>query len=429
MAKRIFDIIPPEEVQNNHQSFENNDNESFLSKSAPRPEKIRAERQPGKPKGWIKWFVLILAFGILATAFFIPAKAEITIYPKTDTVQLTDTFVIDPAQTEINSGTKTLPGITFSDIQNIAQKYNATGSDQNSAKARGTIRVYSKFSPAEALTLKSGTHFLSTPKALSYHSLSTINIPAATVSGGKVTPAYVDIQIEADEAGTDYNMASATFSVPKLNGTAYYSTTWAQTQGAITGGTSSSVKIVSKQDIDSAKEDFKTKAKDQSLAALKAKIISDYVVFDDAISQTISNISVDAKEKDVLPSFNVTGGITSQVITYKTADLNALAEQMMASNTDQVKQMVPNTVNCTVISHTINKAGNIEITANCTAKTYWLPDSAFLTKSLGGKSKDYSASILKNITEIDRVQINISPFWKFNVPKDSKNINIRVNFE
>ncbi len=429
MTKRIFDIVPPEEVQNNQASFLEEDNEDFLSDSVSLSKKSKEiKKQTKKSKDWIKWFVLIFAFGILATAFFVPAKAEINIFPKTDAIQITDIFTIDPNQTQVNLETKTLPGIAFSSTQDVVQKYNTTGTDSSSKKAKGIIRVYSKYSPAEALTLKSGTHFLS-PKGLSYHSLAVINIPAATISNGKVTPGYVDIEIEADEVGADYNLSSATFSVPKLNGTAYYSTTWAEIKEAITGGTSGSIKIASKQDIDSAKEDFKIKAKEQGLISLKNQISSDYIVFDDMISQTLSNIVANVKEKDIVADFSVSGNIVSESIAFRMSDLNNIAEQLMISSNNQIKQLVPSTVKCDITDHKTNKEGLIEITTNCSAKTYWLPDNAFLMQNLGGKSKDYSASILNNFSEIDKVQVNISPFWKINVPKDSKNINIKLIFE
>jgi len=56
--------------------------------------------------------------------------------------------------------------------------------------------------------------------------------------------------------GEDYNLSSATFSVPGLNGTEYYSSIWAETINSITGGLKSKVSVVSQKDIDNAKIDF-----------------------------------------------------------------------------------------------------------------------------------------------------------------------------
>jgi len=52
----------------------------------------------------------------------------------------------------------------------------------------------------------------------------------------------------------------------------------------------------------------------------------------------------------------------------------------------------------------------------------------FLIKSLSGKSKDYSASIIKNFSGVDNAEINLWPVWKFNLPNNNQNITIEVRF-
>lgn len=428
MTKRIFDIIPPEEAEIVSNETEGNFNlDQGPTEETPVLVKLK---KPKRKFFWVQVGCLIVAAGFIAGAILIPAKAEVKIFPKTEDAQFSGVILVSADAPEINFETQTLPGKIFSDSQSYSQNYSATGNGENSTKAKGTIRVYNKYSPADSLTLKNGTHFLSSPKGLSYHSLTVINIPAATISGSKITPGFVDIQIEADEAGEEYNLSSASFSIPKLNGTAYYSTTWAETRGEIKGGSSSNVKIVTKKDLDSAKESFKSQSFTSALTSLKGVVENGYAVFDKAVSQEMTNLNMGAKEKDAVASFEVKGIVVSNIVAFRDDDFKVLAESLVSANQTEAKPIVPGSLSCEVSDSKKDSQGRkVELEINCKAKTYWVPDSEFLLKNLGGKNKDYSASIIKNFSGVNNVEIKLWPFWKFNLPTNSQNIDIKVNFD
>lgn len=429
MSKRIFDIIPPEEIGNIR-----TETEACFDLSKTRATEVYVDIKNPKNKkmaGFFKWaFLVIIAVGIIG-AILIPAKAEVKIYPKTEESTITETIFINTEITELDFEAKTIPGQFFSDDQAYVQSFPATGNSENSTKAKGKIRVYSKYTPAEPLTLRSGTHFLSTPKNLSYHSLAVINIPASTTSGSKVTPGYVDIIIEADESGEEYNLESATFSVPKLSGTPYYETTWAEIITPISGGTSSTTKVVTKKDLDTAKELFKADSFEKSLNSLKSTISNQYIIIDDLASQTISNLTVLAKEKDEITNFDVKGDISSNIIVFKKSDLETLGEAIIfGASESEAKELVPGSMSCEVLEYQQKEdSKQLELKISCKAKTYWLPDNDFLIKSMEGKGKDYSASILNSLSDVSKAEIKIWPFWKSNIPNNSENIEIKINFE
>lgn len=428
MSKRIFDIIPPGEIENTQNEFEG---DFDLNKTKIKEIPNNFTKKNKKFPQAIRWISLVIVIGIIGFAILIPAKAEVKIFPKTEDVQISEIIIVDSSIQELILENKIIPGKVFLDIKSFSDTYNSTGNDETSKKATATIRVYNKYSSAEPLTLKSGTHFLSNPKGLSYHSLAPINIPAPKISGSKIEPGYVDIKIEADESGEEYNISSATFSVPKLNGTPYYSTTWAETQTAISGGSSSSVKIVLEKDIDLAKESFETKYFTEALNLFKNTIPSDYEIFDENVSQELNNLNVSAKENDIATSFEVKGDVTTSALSYKNTDLKSLGEQLILISTDSaVKQIVPNSIFCKIENSKQDfKNNKLELSVTCTAKTYWLPDNDFLYQTLSGKNKDSSASLLKSLSDVKNAEVKIWPFWKNNMPIESKNIDIKLSFE
>ncbi|MFA5012997.1 MAG: hypothetical protein WC520_00315 [Candidatus Paceibacterota bacterium] len=426
MNKKIYDIIPPDQVgkETNCEPYCEKD---FNLEPAQNDIPVIVKK-PRRSFGSFKIIILIIFVGLIVGAFVFPAKAEVKIYPKTEDVSASDIAIVDASQQFADLERKTVPGFVFTEEREYSETYNSTGNDSQAAKAKGKIRVYNKYSPVEPLTLKLGTHFLSTPKGLSYHSLAVINVPAGKVSGGKVEPGYVDIEVEADEAGADYNLSSATFSVPKLNGTAYYSTTWAETQGAISGGSSSNIKVVSKKDIDSGEEIFKAKYLAQAKDSLKSLISDEYIFFEENISQTIDSITVSAKENEAVATFEIKGKITSKVTAIKKEDLKAFAEKAINATVEgQAKQIAPNSLSYSITSQKETN-GKTELQLSYSAKIYWIPDNEFLLASIAGKAKDYSASILGNIPEIDKTEINVFPFWKSTIPTSSDKVNIQIKF-
>ncbi|MDD5569293.1 MAG: hypothetical protein PHG23_02690 [Candidatus Pacebacteria bacterium] len=426
MSKKIFDIIPPGGAAEQDDIQSNVDADNTTAKAVAPIKNTYKPKRSGKSNN-LKFFGAAALILLIGGAIF-PAKAQINIYPKTEDVSVVTTIIANPGQTEVDIINKTIAGVVFTETKEYSERYNATGVDENAVKARGKIRVYNKYTPADTLTLKSGSHFLSSPKGLSYHSLTVVNVPAAKVSGGKVEPGYVDIEIEADEAGPDYNISSATFSVPKLNGTDYYATTWAEIIEPITGGASSDIRIVTKKDLDSAKESFKTKYLAEAKESLKNSVGADYIFVEDKISQQIENLGSDTKENQPVLNFEMKGTITSQVTAFKKSDLMAIAEKIIRDNLQQQgRQLAPNTVSFSISGYE-EKDGLVELQVSCFGKGYWLPENDFLFNSVKGRAKNYSASILGNVPEIDKAEISIFPFWKGNVPDTQDKVNIEVKF-
>ncbi|MDD5639699.1 MAG: hypothetical protein PHR47_02780, partial [Candidatus Pacebacteria bacterium] len=175
MLKKIYDIIPPNKIEQQEQS------EQSIKELEVQVKKMKTYN-PEKKKRFKKSFkgliFAILAFiivgGGLAFYFLTDAKAAIRIYPriqqisgeKAVIVSITDNFELREGDTRI-----VLNGKEFNDEQTYTSKIKATGSAGGGGIAKGKIKVYNKFSPATPLTLKTGTHFLSDKGEKSYHSL------------------------------------------------------------------------------------------------------------------------------------------------------------------------------------------------------------------------------------------------------------------
>ncbi|MCK9393653.1 MAG: hypothetical protein WCX30_03175 [Candidatus Paceibacterota bacterium] len=423
MRKKIYDIIPPNKIEQHEQSAQPIEELEVQVKEMPtyNPEKRKKSRKSFKGLIFAILAFLIVGGG-LGFYFLIDAKAEVKIYPriqqvsgeKSVVVAVTDNFELREGDTRI-----VLSGKEFNDEQTYTSKIRATGSAGGGGIAKGKIKVYNNFSPATALTLKTGTHFLSNVGEKSYHSISAINLPAATSSG----PGVVEIEIEADEPGEDYNIESAKFSVPKLNGTEFYSTTWAETSSAITGGAKGDSLAVSQNDINTAKDKFKIEQLSVVTSALSSNIPSDYVIVEGAIMQDLSDFKVKAKSGDKVDSFDVSGKIKTRILAVKKVDLENLLG--IIANLEYGKSPVYRDSKFSA-SGVIEKNSSFEMNLTASSNMFTAPDNDEIIKKIAGKSKEEAILKLKEEAGVEKVEIDINPSWKGSISNNKDNIIIKI---
>lgn len=388
--------------------------------SAREPIKRKKRRFPFIP------LLVLIVLSLAGVFFFVQGKAEVEIYPKTEEVSTEASFTVDTSKAIIDYDNNIVPGIIFSDKRDGSENYQATGTDEKAKKAAGTIKVFNKMKPYKALSLVKGTRFLSAPGELTYKSDAAFTIPAAKSDS---VPGSVEIKVTAAEAGEKYNIPSATFSVPGLSGSEYYVNIWAETVTALSGGEESQVKIVTKNDINSAKDKFEERFDGESKQALIATAPQGYSYFQEDISPKITNMVVSAKEGDEVDQFNVSGHIETEATVFRVEDVNNLGEKLLLKDISELKTIVPNSVSYEVKEKKLNKDGTISLKVSFKGKIYSLPEDSFLMDSLIGKGVNQSASLLENIPEIQKVEIKLSPFWKWTIPNNKERINIKLNFD
>jgi len=412
MARKIYDIVPPEHQEERHE-------EMARDCSVREPIKRKKRKFP---------FIPLLSLVVLSLAgvfFFVQGKAEVIITPKTEDVTADASFVVDTNEAVIDYEDSVVPGIVFSDKRDGSENFDSTGTDDKAKKATGTIKVYNKMNPAKALSLVKGTRFLSVPGGMIYKSDTAFTIPAATSDS---TPGSVEIKVTAAEAGAKYNIDSATFSVPGLSGSEYYSNIWAESATALAGGEESQVKIATANDISLAKDTFEEKYDEESKQALIASIPSGYTYFQEDITPSITNMVVSVKEGAEVDQFNVLGHIESGVTVFRDEDADKLGEQFLMKDVSELKTIVPGSITFEIKEKKLNKDGTLSLKVTFTGKIYSLPEDSILMDSLLGKDTNYSASLLENIPEVEKVTVNLNPWWKFKIPNDESRITIKLNF-
>jgi hypothetical protein len=328
---------------------------------------------------------------------------------------------------EIDFDNKVLPAIFLQNSKDYSKDYLSNQTVVKETKAIGTIRVYNKYSPPTPLTLIKGTHFLSS-NGKSFHSLDVVRIPAAHYEGGELVPGYVDIQVEADEVGEEYNIPASTFSVPKLSGTPYYQTTWAESFDAMKGGEKKQVKVVSFDDIEKAKEDFLDTFKNKAKEDFKPDIPESFIYFEDSFSGEIEGLEVSAKEGDEKDSFTVKGRIITKVLVFRQEDLNNLAKYVLEENISSGLQVIEESLKIEIEGKEINLAqGEEKLNLLISAQTFLPVNNEEVINLIKGQEINNAISALTQSYPINEVKVITPIFWQKSIPEDTSKIKLKLN--
>jgi len=355
------------------------------------------------------------------------ARATVEIAPKTQTLNFQEKISADTSYENVNLLKKIIPARVLTQEKQGSQEFPATGSASNDGKAAGTIKVYNKVSPVTPITLKAGTHFLS-DSGKYFISLDRIVIPAAKGNA----PGSVDVRVEAEQSGTEYNIGASKFSVPKLSGTAYYYGIWAESKSAMAGGYTGSVKKVSKDDLSGAKDVLTKKLLAEAEALLREKISPDEILLDDAVSKTTVSALADATEGAVAGSFNETASVKVSGLVFKKEDIQKFAKLYAQSKLAEGSALRDELLDASYEVDTVDmQAGVAKMNLKVLGTSYHFIDTHALGGSLTAKNAGQIQAAIEGQygVEVLTVKTHFWPFWVSKAPKDKNKIKIELIFE
>ena len=370
---------------------------------------------------------LILA-GIL---YFKLQKVNIEISPKIEVLSFKEQVMADNSVDTIDSKNKTIPAQFFDAEKDLWQEFLATGNASNDGKAGGLIVIYNSYIPAEAITLKIGTHFLS-DSGKYFITLNKVIVPAAKKQNNKTIPGSVVVKVQATESGEDYNIKPAKFSVPKLVGTSYYYSVYADSSQAMTGGFSSEIKKVTEEDIRIAKDTVQKNLLDKIQEVLKNEISEEYILLDESISTEITESFPAVKAGAVVDKFNYQAKARATALVFKKSDLESFIKEHINSNISASKSFLEDSLIFQHSPETIDiKDKKIVLNLDFSVKTYQTIDKDDLISLFREKSDGEIKEAISNRMgdSLSQIQVNFWPFWTIKAPRDKNKIKIDLKFE
>ena len=373
-----------------------------------------------------KIFILVMVVLVLIVfglAVLLPT-ADITIYARSEPITRDLEMNVDKTVAATNADKLTIPGVMVSREVSQTKHFDTTGVKLVGAKATGTVTIYNF--TKNTLTLKASTTTLvANGKKFVFTKDVTGIRPTGRIGTGAdeevdATTLIPPVAVVADQPGADYNLAASTkFTIVNAalgNTTNVYATSGA----AFTGGTSKSIKVVSQQDIDKAVATMSDTIASQAETDLNAeqtdgslKILSSGITKEVLAKTTNKNVGDEADSFDMTMIAKVSG------LAFKSDDVKNLILQKINSVLSDDKYILPDAKdNLTLNYKTVdlpNGRGLLSVHYETVAAYKVNADD--MSKLLAGKNANEIKEILLTKPEIDRVDVQFSPFFVNKAPK------------
>lgn len=425
MAKKIFDIFPPEEIK------------KTVREVKPEPEKkpkpqISFPKVPSKMSwGLILALIILISAGIFY--YFTPhhkwGGAKIEIWPETEVLTFKTKLTVNKEAKKPDFSAKVIPGKIFEEEKNISESFPSSGKTLKEVKAEGIIRVYNAYSTSPQVLI-ANTRFVSADGKL-FRSIERVTIPGEKYQEGKLVPGYLDIKVRADQPGPEYNIGPSTFSIPGFAGTPKYTAFYGKSFQPMVGGLREEVPQVTQEDLILAQKRLEEKGISDCEIALKNKIPAEFVLLKEALETKIIETSPLAKAGAELKTFSFQIKVKSQALVFRASDIDNFARDFILAQIPEDKKLhSPESLKLNYSLENLNlDLGKIILSLEMEAKIYSDINQEVLKGALRGKSLKEAQWLLENQPQISKVQMTPWPFWLKKVPEKLEKIEIKLKLD
>ena len=414
MAKKFFDIIPPEKKELISEKLD-------LEKETPKHGRVKGKTKRILLKGLFFCLVFLILIGAVGFVFF--SKAKIEIWPETENLNLKETTVINLNKKEADPAGGTIPGEIFTDQKFASEDFPASGKVLKEEKARGIIKIYNASGAPRTLI---PSRFVSVEGKL-FWSVEKIIIPAGRYEKGKLIPGEADVEVVAAEAGEEYNIEPSTFALPALAGSSSYTIIYGKSFSPMTGGFRGEISRVSQEDLEKAENSLAERLNKESKEFLKTTLPAGFLLLEETVTQEIIENKSSVEVLAEVGSFSFQVRVKSEGIGFKKSDIENFAKHSINLNTPEGKKLQEESLE---INHSLGavdrESGKIILNLEIKAKIYTDIDLNELKKALLGKSFKETKLFLENLNQVTKVEIKSWPFLKKKIPENIEKIEIRT---
>ena len=377
-----------------------------------------------------------MTLGILAAiplvAFFVWAiwfapSATIIVSARTTEVEIQTPLTIGEGLTT-DYEKKTLASIVQTEKQTDTIEFQATGEEEIGEKASGSV-IFSNCEDSNSVTISSGTY-------ISNGSQNFIVQSTVIVPGGHFLLGICDdagesppVKVVAEEIGDKYNRTGGTDFL--VAGRSDQLT--ANSSSGTSGGSKKTVKVVSIEDVKKARLELVQDRTVEVKSALQKEFDSSVLIIDDSFTVTPGEQQI---EPDIGEEVK---GSTATITVEMIYTMSGIAEPVLNEFLgNAVEEQLGNLDSKRIYSSGADKAriSEFELSSNKKKATILLAATSKIgpkiedddiRKIVKGKRFGEIENELKAIDGVSDVRVNLSPFWVFTVPDDSKKINIEFN--
>jgi hypothetical protein len=376
------------------------------------------------PKAWAFGIIGFIAVMFLLVFVFPKATVYLNVYAHEEEINIGFRLATDTQVVGKTDNKTVLPAKWDSRDETISVEVPTTGKKNVGDKAKGTIVIYNR--SGKTVNISAGTEFLTSdnkrfiiPKATS--------VPGAMVSDfGEMIPGKASTDLEASGGGVEFNIKPSRFYIPSL-ADIVGNLVYGQTEDAMIGGTDRDAKVVSKEDIENAKQ--KAKSEMDSKLSTAFGMQGERLFVKGLSTSENSNETLDKKEGDEADNLKITVSAKFSFLTFNKSDFDKMFEDSLKLNISNQKELVGKgyrNVSWDVVSFDGKKQTG-ELLAHAKIVTATSINQDFLKSKLVTLNVQELRAVLSQYAdvELDRVRF-FPPLLVQSVPSNERNVNIAI---
>jgi hypothetical protein len=358
----------------------------------------------------------LLGLGYLG--FFVLPKAIVVVKTETSTQNASIDFTASPSVQTLDVEAGIVPAKEVESQKTETQKAPATGQKDLGSKATGSVMLSAECSPSTlGLKVPRGT-------GISANNLTFITQEDAVLSTLGAGCKFTDtVTVAAKENGDQYNIASGrTFSV------AGFSNVSATNNSNFTGGSSKIAKVVSQQDIDSAKQKISDNSQTVKTELKKQLEDQGYYAIEDTFATKKDDITSSPGVDQEASEVTVTANRVYAMTGVKRDDLRSLIDNAVKDETERRQLQVQNDGLDDASFRIGNRQPNGSVSITLQAQVALGPkiNQDQLKKDIAGNKRGDVQNKIKEIDGVRDVEVNFSPFWVSSIPKNTNKITLEI---
>lgn len=362
--------------------------------------------------------VLLVAFLVWAIAF--APHATVTITAKTNPVNVNKKLTMDNTLQQSDTSKFMLKPNVQQVKKTVAAEFDATGSKDIGAKAKGTMTVRNCDYPDD-FTLPAGTKFTSGGGKV-FVSTKAVVVPqftgsAFTCTQGGATSGKADVDVEATASGPDYNIAAQSYSISGYTSRVDGSGT------NMAGGTTEIVKVVSEDDVAKAKEQLPQPDANAAKNELKALFTPDQIIIEESYETKTGNIVSAPNVGEQASRAKITQETTFTLTAIARVDVEAILKTSLEDAVRDKPDQQPYSYGDDRIAFQDYERTDDKVNKATLVTTGFVGpkiDVDQLAEQLVGKRYGEIQAIVNNIPGVQNVTIDLSPFWVSQAPAAEK---------
>ncbi len=342
-------------------------------------------------------------------------------------IAFSDTFIT--GENVRNASQSAITAEIFEESVTLEEEVPTTGSKIIGDPAKGRVKVLNKTSQdknfaAGTIISSNGVTFTLDEDISVASASSQESSDSRTISFGSQ-----EVGVTAVDIGPEGNLGKDTaFTVANFDTSSYE----ARNDAEFTGGASREIQAVAQADIDDTVEALEETGAQQIVEKIESgSAEGEYVFFTDQVEVEDISPSTEVGEEAKFVTVSVT--VVGQGLRIQEDDLQAVAQDVLASQVDEKQTLLSESVDLEPESIRPNTDDSFTLEAKITGKAVQQVQASELKEQLAGAYRARATQILNEDTRIARHQLSVQPSWLgwifSSIPSNLERLQLNIQIE